>query len=88
MEDPPCGWCLGGVAFLVRKCGPMGLKRLSLPKTLQSGRDQDAFNEGMQGVHPVPQRLPSRPALSGPIEMPAQAPYGQGPLAYGAERAA
>jgi hypothetical protein len=36
----------------------------------------------------MPQRLPARQAISGPIEMPAQAPYGQGHLAYGAECAA
>jgi hypothetical protein len=28
----------------------------------------------MQGVHPVPERLPSRQAISGPVEMPTQAP--------------
>jgi hypothetical protein len=35
----------------------------------------------------MPQRLPSRQAIAGPIEMPAQAPDGQGHLAYSAERA-
>src|SRR5262249_53757450 len=61
---------------------------LSLPKTFEPVSNQHAFNEGMQGVHPVPERLPSRQAISGPVEMPAQAPDGQGDLAYGLERAA
>jgi hypothetical protein len=68
--------------------GSSTLNRLSLPKTLSSLSDQDAFNQGMQGVHPVPERLPSRQAISGPVEMPTQAPDGQGHLAYSTERAA
>jgi len=64
------------------------LNRLSLPKFFQSVSDQNACNEGLQGVHPVPLRLPSREALSCPMARPAQAPSRQGHLADGAERAA
>jgi hypothetical protein len=37
-----------------KKTGSSPLNCLSLPKFFQSVSDQNAFNEGMQGVHPVP----------------------------------
>ena len=35
----------------------------------------------------MPERLPSRQAIAGPIEMPTSTPYGQRYFAYGAKRA-